>query len=251
MTRTMVCGLVAALVMATMPGDAAAQPPRRFSLSVEGGSLWSARNDVRIPPDTGTEFSLAELIGSRSTGVVRIEVTADLTERHGVRFVYAPLRVTGRGISDAEIRFAGGVFGPAPTDAEYQFTSYRATYRYRIHDGATWRWHVGFTGFVRDARIALSQPAQAAEDTDVGFVPLGYLSAEARLTDRWRFGFDVDGSAAPQGRAFDVAAGVTYQPASPWEVGFGWRTIEGGADVSSVYTFAWLNAAVARVTVHF
>jgi hypothetical protein len=34
-------------------------------------------------------------------------------------------------------------------------------------------------------------------------------------------------------------------------VAFGYRTIEGGADVDQVYTFAWINAAVVRVGVGF
>ncbi len=243
--------LMGTAVLMAGVGDAAAQQSPRFGLSVEAASVWSNRNDVRIPPDTGTEFSIVDLIGSGPTGAVRIEATVELTERQGIRFVYAPLKVTGRGIPGAPIAFAGGLFAPVPTDAEYQFSSYRATYRYRIHDGATWRWHVGFTGFVRDARIALSQPGEAAVDSDVGFVPLGYVRAEARLADHWRFILDVDGSAAPQGRAFDIAAGVTYHPAPRWEVGFGWRTIEGGADVDSVYTFAWVNSAVARIGIRF
>jgi hypothetical protein len=31
----------------------------------------------------------------------------------------------------------------------------------------------------------------------------------------------------------------------------GYRTIEGGADVDSVYAFAWLNAVVSGVSVRF
>jgi hypothetical protein len=238
------------LVMAAA-GDAAAQQPPRFGLSVEAAGVWSNRNDVRIPPDTGTAFSLVDLIGSGPTGAARVEATVELTERQGLRFVYAPLTVTGRGRPSMPVAFAGGLFTPAPIDADYEFNSYRVTYRYRVHDGATWRWYVGVTGFVRDARIALSQSGEAAEDTDVGFVPLGYLRGEARVADHWRFFLDVDGSAAPQGRAFDIAAGATYHPAPWWELGVGWRTIEGGADVESVYTFAWLNAAVARLGIRF
>lgn len=104
---------------------------------------------------------------------------------------------------------------------------------------------------MRDARIALSQPGRAAEDTDVGFVPLGHLSADARLSDRWHAAFELDGSAAPQGRAFDFAAFLSYRPVSRLTLSAGYRTIEGGADVDAVYTFAWLNAAVAKIGIRF
>jgi hypothetical protein len=137
------------------------------------------------------------------------------------------------------------------TDADYQFDSYRATYRYRFYSGDTWQWKVGFTGFVRDARIALEQPGAAAEDTDVGFVPLAHLSGEAALSPRWRFRLELDGSAAPQGRAFDLLAAIEYTPTRRATFSAGYRTIEGGADVDAVYTFAWLNAFVARAGIRF
>ena len=246
-----VLGAAAAALLGAAPPDAEAQDASRFGIALETAAVWSQRNDVRIPPDTGTEFSVVDLIGRGPGGAVRVEATVELNERHGLRFVYAPLRVTGRGAPASPIHFAGEQFAPDPTDAEYQFDSYRFTYRYRVHDGDTWRWNVGFTGFVRDARIALAQAGATAEDTDVGFVPLGHLSGEARLARRWGLRLEVDGAAAPQGRAFDVLATLEYRPAARWTIAGGYRLIEGGADVDTVYTFAWLNAAIARLSVRF
>ena len=62
---------------------------------------------------------------------------------------------------------------------------------------------------------------------------------------------EIDGAAAPQGRAFDFAATLNYEPTPRWTVGAGYRTIEGGADVDEVFTFAWLNAAIVRAGVRF
>ena len=73
------------------------------------------------------------------------------------------------------------------------------------------------------------------------------LKGEARLSDRWRFVLELDGSAAPQGRAFDVAAKLGYALSDRWERMFGYRAIEGGADVQRVYNFAWLHFAVASL----
>jgi hypothetical protein len=244
-------GWAAMLMVTGTPRDARAQDPPRVAIILEGASIWTARNDVRIPPDTGTEFSIVDLIGSGPTSAVRVEGTVELNARHGLRFAYAPVRVSGRGVPASPIAFAGGQFATIPTDADYQFDSYRATYRYRFYRGDTWQWQVGFTGFVRDARIALTQSGVAAEDTDVGFVPLAHLSGEAALSPRWRFRLELDGSAAPQGRAFDVLTAIEYTPTRWATVSAGYRTIEGGADVDSVYTFAWLNAIVARVGIRF
>jgi hypothetical protein len=241
------------LVVVLAAGSASAQTPMpgRISIAVEGLNVWQQRNDVRIPPDTGTGFSLVDLLDSAATPSVRVEATVDLTERQQVGVVYAPLRLTGRGTPATPIAFAGTTFAPVPTEAVYQFSSYRATWSYRVYRGPTWTWRVGVTGFVRDARIALTQGDRAAEDTDVGFVPLGHVSAEARLANRWSMGLVLDGSAAPQGRAIDFAATLEYRAAPRWTVFGGYRTIEGGADVDTVYAFAWLNAVVGGVGVRF
>ncbi len=185
----------AVLLLCAFGVDARAQsdPVPRLRISLEGANVWQHRNDVRIPPDTGTEFSIVDLIGSAPTPSVRAEVTVGLTSRQELRFVYAPLRVTGRGTPGAPIAFAGGSFATIPTEAEYQFTSYRATWRYRVYQGRTWTWSLGATAFIRDARIALAQAGEEAEDSDVGFVPLAHLTGEARLSERWRASLEVDG----------------------------------------------------------
>lgn len=250
-----VTGLVppVCLIVVFAAGLASAQTsaPGRISITVEGLNVWQQRNDVRIPPDTGTEFSIVDLIGSSPTPSVRVMATSDLTERHQVQLVYAPLRLSGRGTPPMPIAFAGTTFAPAPTESVYKFSSYRGTWSYRLYQGPTWTWRIGFTGFIRDARVALTQGDRTAEDTDVGFVPLGHVSADARLAARWSLRLALDGSAAPQGRAIDFAATLEYRPAPRWRVFGGYRTIEGGADVDTVYAFAWLNAVVSGIGVRF
>ena len=61
--------------------------------------------------------------------------------------------------------------------------------------------------------------------------------------------FRVEGVA--DGRAFDVAAMFDVDVTPWWFIGGGYRTVEGGADVDSVYNFAWLNAAVVRTGITF
>lgn len=246
---------IAFLMLAFSPWPTSAQTTSavpRFSALVEGAALWTARNDVRIPPDTGTEFSIVDLIGSGPAGISRVEATVRLAARHELRFLYAPIEISGTGTPASAIAFAGGSFAPGvTTDADYQFTSYRGTYRYTFFAGDRWQWQIGFTGFVRDARIALAQPGVTAEDTDVGFVPLAHLRGRATLGDGVRLTLEMDGTAAPQGRAFDVAAMVDVHVTRSWFIGGGYRTIEGGADVDTVYNFSWLNGAVIRSGVTF
>jgi hypothetical protein len=246
------CGFLAvAFALCACAASAQTADSHRFAVAVELAAIGQQRNDVRIPPQSGTAFSLVDLAGSAAAPAIRVELTTALTERQDLRLVYAPLRLTGQGTPAQPIAFAGAAFMPLRTDAEYKFSSYRATWRYRVYQGPRWSWRVGFTGFVRDARIALSQPGSSAEDTDVGFVPLGHVAANARIAERWRLDLVADAAAAPQGRAVDFAATVGYRPRPQWTVFAGYRTIEGGADVEAVYTFAWLNAIVGGLAVGF
>ena len=93
--------------------DASGSPSKACSF------VGQQRNDVRIPPVGGTDFSIVDLIGSAPTRSMRVELTTAMTERQEP-FVYAPLRIGGSGTPGASISFAGTLFPPAPTDAEYR-----------------------------------------------------------------------------------------------------------------------------------
>jgi hypothetical protein len=239
---------LALLAVAGVASPAPGQSRERLTVEVEGGPVWQTRNDVRVPNPGGTEFSLVDAIGQGPAAAFRVDLGFDPWEKHGFRVVLAPLEIEGQGRLDEPVSFAGAVFAPGvPTDASYQFSSYRLTYRYRFFKGSTWTWKGGLTAFVRDARIALEQGGRSAEDTDVGVVPLLYLGGEARWPSGWQLRLDVEGSAASQGRAFDVSAKLGYALNERWDVSLGYRTIEGGADVEQVYNFAWLHFAVVSV----
>jgi len=150
------------------------------------------------------------------------------------------------------VHFENEYFFPGiPVEAGYQFNSYRLTYRYRFHEGPKWNWAFGVTAKVRDAAIDLRQESVYAVNENVGLVPLLHIDAACRLNRRLSFIFDLDGLAAPQGRAFDAAAKFRYDLARNWSVSAGYRTLEGGADTDSVYTFAWLHYAALSIERRF
>ncbi len=247
--------LMLALGAVAMVGSAAAQVSvhgstvPRFEIELEAGAVWASRNDVQIPNESGTRFSLTDLAGSGPDLAYRVAATWNVGRRHALRLLVAPLTITGAAALDAPVLFANQSFAPGVgTEADYRFNSYRLTYRYRLYDGATWSWAAGFTAKVRDAKVELRQPGVAARDVDLGFVPLLHLAASARIGDRWSVGGELDALAAPQGRAEDLALKLSYAPSPRWSVAAGYRTLEGGADVDAVYTFAWLHYAVVSFT---
>ena len=239
---------VAVAFVAILPWAGAAQVPTLI-VELEGGPAWQSYNDVEIPNDgTATRFSLYDLAGSGPWPAGRLYVTWNPAQRHGLRLLLAPFSLTETSVPGQTVRFAGGTFAAGvPTKATYTFNSYRLSYRYLLRRGErTWMW-VGVTAKVRDAVIALEQDGRSSRKEDLGFVPLLHLAGEWRFAPDWRLALDADGLAGGPGRAVDAALEVGYDLAERWTVQAGYRTVEGGADVDEVYTFAWLHYAVASL----
>ena len=239
--------ITAALAFTSAPALNGQEASRsRFELELETGPVWQTRNDVQIPNDpTGTRFSLVTLLGHGWWSAGRVYVTWHLGARHSIRGLFAPLSVTGTGTVAGPIDFAGATFLGGPgLRGTYQFNSYRLTYRYRFLARERLRLWIGFTGKIRDAKIELEQGTVTARKTDVGFVPLLHFAADWQPTARTHALFDFDGLAGGPGRAFDVVLKLGYDVNRYWRLSGGYRTLEGGADVSSVYAFAWLHYGV-------
>jgi len=134
-----------------------------------------------------------------------------------------------------------------PIEATYTFNSYRLSYRWRFHSGDRSDAWLGFTAKVRDASIGLVQGSTASRKNDLGFVPLLHLAGDWRMSPRWRLSLDADGLAGGPGRAVDASLKLEYDLDDRWRLRAGYRTVEGGADVKSVYTFAWVHYAVFAV----
>jgi hypothetical protein len=226
---------------------------QRFGLELEAGPVWQGRNEVQIPNDAaGSRFSLVDLTGNGPFPALRLTFDWQFRERHALGVVLAPLSYTETGRFGEPVRFVGETYEPdRRTEATYEFNSWRLTYRYRFFRGSRWRWWVGFTGKLRDAKIRLEQAGTTSQDTDLGFVPLLHLRGACRLAERWRFLIDLDALAGGPGRAEDLALKLARDLSSRWMLAIGYRTLEGGADTEEVYNFAWLHYAVVSLGYRF
>jgi hypothetical protein len=240
----MVVVTIAALLLAA--GTAAPQ----LRIDLEAGAAFSGYNDVRIPGDTGTQFSLTDDLETDPTAVVRARIEYTFGRRHTVSGLWAPLTASASGRPDRQLVFADEEF-PAGTDldAEYQFNSYRLTYRYEFGPGERFQAGLGLTAKVRDAAIRIEGGGVSAEKTDVGLVPLLNFRLRWALTDRLVAIAEGDALAAPQGRAEDVLVALVYRATDAVEVRLGYRLLEGGADNDEVYNFTLLNYAVLGVSI--
>lgn len=218
-------------------------------LEFEAGPVWFSRNDVRIPNnDQGTRFDMAAVTGSGPDFYGRFYATYTFNERHALRLNIAPVRVSGTELYDENIQFKGETFeAEEPVSGSYKFNTYRLTYRWMVQRNQRWDLGLGAALLVRDAKIQLSQGADQASDDDLGLVPLLHLYGAYRFTDKMKVALDLEGAGAAQGRAIDASLKFHYALNNDWDVSLGYRTLEGGADNDSLYTFAWLHYGVLGI----
>jgi len=242
--------LLAAGALGFVAAEARAQD--RWRIDVENGAAISGYNDVGIPGNSGTRFSMTDDLKSDTEYFWRVRADFRLAPKHVLSALIAPLTIDSSGTFNAPVEFAGATFAPGvPTDGTWTFNSYRVTYRYEPWRRDTWMFGVGVSVKVRDAVIRLESNGQAAEKTDLGAVPLINFKFERRLGARAAFLLEGDALAAPQGRAEDVFAGIVVDAGKHWSIKAGYRFLEGGADNDEVYTFASVHYVAAGVIFRF
>lgn len=149
-------------------------------------------------------------------------------------------------------RFADENFAADQTTrGDYKFNNYRLTYRYTFHRSERWDLGAGAALLVRDAKIELTQGDTNALDDDLGVVPVAHFYAAYKANPKTTMILDFEGAVAPQGRAIDAAVKLRHQLDKNWDVSIGYRTLEGGADNDSLYTFAWIHYATLTLGYRF
>jgi hypothetical protein len=211
---------------------------------LEAGAVGTGYNDLRIPGNQGTLFSLKDDLISKTEFFYRIRASYTIKSRHTLSLLYAPLTTVSTGNVANDIIFEGVTF-PANTDltGTYKFNSYRLTYRYEIVLKPKFEFGLGFTAKIRDASISLASTGLESEKVNVGFVPI--INFRMLWKPYEKFGILVEGDAlaAPQGRAEDVLVAATYRISDHFGLKAGYRILEGGADNDEVYSFALFNYA--------
>jgi len=222
------------------------------NIDIESGAVFTGYNNVRVPGDAGTLFSLKTDFNPKSNAFVRLRVGYTIKSRHTISLLYAPLIVKSNGSTNKQIDFEGVTFpSNAALNASYKFNSYRITYRYDIVKKSKVEFGLGFTAKIRDAEIALNSQGLAASKKNVGFVPIINFRLNWKMNDKIGILFEGDALAAPQGRAEDVLLAGTYKFSDQFLVRLGYRVLEGGASNDEVYNFALFHYASFGVSYSF
>lgn len=240
---------LAALLLASAAAPPAARAAAWFA-DAETGIAWAGRNEVRIPDEGGTRFSLVDDLSASPAPYARFRLGVTLGERHTILGLYAPLRLTSRGPLPRDVTFAGTTF-PAGSDvlATYRFDSIRLGYRYGVVRTARWQVDAGAAAKVRDAGITVQGATRAAR-SNTGLVPLLSFRVACRVTPALAIVLDGDALGAPQGRAEDVGLAAQATLRDGVEARVTYRVLEGGSGGSGgVYNFALVHFAGAGLTV--
>ena len=133
----------------------------------------------------------------------------------------------------------------------YQFNSYRLTYRRTLFENKKFKAALGITFKIRDAMIGLTQGNTSYTESNVGFVPLAHINLEYYPIEKFSIVFEGDLAAAPQGRAFDLALSGRYDLRDYLDISIGYRMLEGGAINQNVYNMAFVNYYFVALGVKF
>ena len=230
----------------------AAKLSAQWSLDIETGRVWSGYNDVQIPGDTGTRFSLSKDLKADAGLFLRARLTWQIKPRHALSLFAAPLSLKASGSVAKPLFYNGEEFAAAtPLKARYVFNSYRLTYRYTLVPGDRFKFGIGLTAKIRDAGIRVEGGGKTTEKTNVGVVPLINFRLDWMFSGRTGILLEGDALAAPQGRAEDVFLGIQWKASKALSLRAGYRIVEGGADNDKVYNFALINFLAVGAEVKF
>ncbi len=244
------------LIFILMAGAMLLVPARtsfgQWFLDAENGAVFSGYNDIEIPRDTGTRFSLSEELKTELAYFFRLRLGYQWKFRHTLSVLVAPLKVKAAGSLDRSLFFFEALF-PAgtPLRGSYKFNSYRLTYRYDFIRKGRWQMGAGLTAKIRDAAIKIEGGGLSSTKTNVGFVPLINLRLFWQFHDRWGLLLEGDGAVAKQGRAEDFLLALQWKVRDNLSLKLGYRLLEGGADVEEVYNFSLFHYLSTGLTFAF
>lgn len=227
----------------------------QLTISVESGLAFTQYNDVRAPNGAnqqGSLFSLADDFQEVQSPIyLRVEAKYLINSKHTIEITAVPLTVESKNFQNSSLSFENELFDGNNINGEYQFNTYRASYRYRVVDRTKFLLDLGLSLLVRDAAITISQESREVSNTDLGFVPLISLYAQYDFSPKFQAILKGDALVGPVGRAEDFFLGLQYSPSEKVAFKAGYRLIEGGADVDQVYNFAFFHFAALGLVYTF
>ena len=240
-------GLFLATLLCPFIGWSDAKAQTEFDLEL--GPVVTAQNDVRIPGEGGTLFSLKDDLVAEATGYLRLRLNQTFKSVHTVSLLYAPLEIESIGSIEKDVFYNGTTFAAGtPLTGTYKFNSYRLSYRYHVLQKPNLVVALGASAKIRDANIVLASEDTKVERTSLGIVPLPHFFVWWAFAEAWGLLFEGDAYAGPGGRAIDVQLATTFEVLDQLKLRAGYRILDGGAGNERVYGFARFHYGALGLT---
>jgi len=223
-----------------------------FEIDLETGMVLSGYNDIRVPNDGGSDFSLSDNLDTDMGISYRFKFTYIYKKWHSFSALFAPLKLKSNGQFDSEVDFDDETFAAnQDIDAEYKLNSYRLTYRFNFPEFWDFKVGLGLTAKLRDLKITLEDASQKSEESNFGFVPLINFYIERKLTDKTAIVIDGDALTSSLGRAEDIMLAFKYRPFFFGNLRLGYRLFDSGLDIDDLYNSSMQHHFLIGATVYF
>lgn len=223
----------------------------QYFINIESGVLSTGLNNIRNGAN-GTLFSLKNDFKSPKSPFLRIRFGFLLNQKHHFSILYAPLKLTVNTILNTPIIFNDANFeANVPSEAVYQFNSYRFTYNRSIINTNTFNLGLGVSAKIRDAGASLRNSNTFSKNFGIGFAPLINIITQWKISNKFGIHIFGEGIAASKGRAIDFLFTGTYEINTNLQANIGYRILDGGADGKNRYNFVQFHFAIVSLTYQF
>ena len=244
----------AALLIVTLVWALPAGAGMPWAIDLEAAMVTVESNDVSVPNETGTRFSLTSDLKTDDDVAFRIGLSYRIGERNRIAVLYAPLSLHAKGTADFSIDFNGDSFAAnEELRAVSQYNSYRLAWTHDVVRNDKLELGLGLTANLRDAAIELSDATTTSRYENRGVIPMMNLRVDWRWHRRLGLLIEADGVIAPsgKGRTEDVLVALTIRPWGKGTFRLGYRFLEGGVDIEDIYDFTYVSYYVFGWRQHF
>lgn len=222
-----------------------------LQIDLESGGAFLGYNHIRVPKK-GTLISTSKNLKGDPAIFFRLRLTYNINKNHHLEFLWAPFSLDLQITPQENISFQNKIFSQGiPLDINYTFNSYRLGYRYDFLSREKIEMGIGLTFKIREAYIELSSKEGNSKESDLGFVPLIRIRLLWKFHPYVSFLWEGDALGAPQGRAEDFLFAFLFRLSPKIWSKFGYRILEGGANVDSVYNYTLVHYLVFGVNFRF
>jgi len=208
----------------------------------ELGAAFAGDLRVRAPKLGGTPFSLQDDFYAGLAPFFRLQASWEITRRHTVFALAAPLRLSASGLAPNSITLSDHTFAQGePLWANYRADTYRLGYLFTLIDAPAFLFKIGLSSRFRSGAVKLNGvEAKKVDNADIRLPGLS-LALNYFIGDGYALLFEGDALVFKGGCACDLFAGVLYDIDGRYSLRAGWRIMLESKDTAAIYAKSRIN----------